>query len=238
VKKGTRRFQLPEDSVLLAVEGSGKILVPGACAIWYCEATRLKADVAVLGAGEIKRLNCDVVSLQSQEEVRDFLTGIWDQGLGRLRVGGGHIEYLLHARQDPDDRQYQLGAEIEGSGIIQRLRIGNVDQAISGYGKVSVKHAVRLTEPLRDSIHELLWDTTSSKRSELIDSLLAEQGIAKSPLKEALREQQGYTMHGHAESRGARKGEGQKPLDQIIPPLLPKQTMAKRIARKLTGRSH
>jgi hypothetical protein len=101
------------------------------------------------------------------------------------------------------------------------LRTGNVDQAISGYGKVSVKYAVRLTEPLRDSIHELLWDNTSSKRSEGIDRLLAEQGIPKSPLKEALREQDrlGAAIQGNTESRDRKNGEAQtlplRSVDQL-----------------------
>jgi hypothetical protein len=208
VKRGMRRFQLPEDSVLLALEGHGKVMVPGCCAIWYCEAIRLKADVAVLGAGEVERLNCDVVSLQSQEEVREFLEGIWEQGLGRLRVRAGRIEYLLHARQDPDDGPYQLGAEIEGSGIVRRLRISNVDQAVSGYGNVSARYAVGLNESVRNLIHESLWENVSAKHSERIDGLLAERGIVKRAVKDAAGEQgRVHAIQRDVESRGMTRPE-------------------------------
>jgi hypothetical protein len=180
VRKRTRSFQLPEDCVLLALEGDATVAAPGrGCAIWYCENLSLKARVAILGAGRLRQLNCEVVSLVPIHELRVVLPGISPH---RLIIKEGKVDYMFLA---PDhsgslrDSPNRRGAEIIRSGNIDDLRIGTIDSAIARLGNLLVQREVYLEEWLREELHELLWESAQGKHSGRIDALLDHLGYSE-----------------------------------------------------------
>jgi hypothetical protein len=180
VRNRTRSFQLPEDCVLLALEGDATVAAPGrGCAIWYCENLSLKASVAILGAGRLRQLHCEVVSLVPIQELRVLLPGVSPH---RLIIQEGHVDYMFlahdHSESLPDSPN-RMGAEIMRSGNIEDLRIGTIDSAIARLGNLWVQREVYLEEWLREELHELLWESPQEKHSGRINALLGNLGYSE-----------------------------------------------------------
>jgi hypothetical protein len=173
VKEGTPPFQLPAECVLLAIEGKATVAVPGqGCAIWFCENLDLEAGIAVLGAGHFRKLNCEAVSLLPVEELQGFLPNVSSH---RVAIQQGRVDYVFLAHSDPESLTHPLrriGAEIEGLGTMQALRIGTLDSAVVTQGKMQVEKEVYLEEWLREEIHDLLWENAADERRQRIEVLL------------------------------------------------------------------
>jgi hypothetical protein len=176
VRDGTKPFQLPDECVLLAIEGNATVSALGqSCAIWFCENLSLEADIAVLGVGHLRKLNCETVSLLPMEELRNSLPNVLPQ---QISIEQGRINNLFLAHYDarfPPATSYPIRAEIRGLRTISDLCIGTIDSAIVRRGKMLVQKEVYLEEWLREEIHELLWKGAQGERTQLIDQLLQNQ---------------------------------------------------------------
>jgi hypothetical protein len=189
------KFQLPEDCILLALEGRATAAATGSCGIWFCEDLSLDAEVAFLGSGRV-RLDCNVVSLLARAELEMLFPGV----AHRLTIAGGRAEYMVLAPQESvEGSSLAVGAEIEGHG-----RIGRIDRAIARPPTVLVEQEVDLSESLREAIQESLWETGPQRHNERIDAVL---GLPSTTRVDAIAESPQTAAR--IEQRGAEQGEGQ-----------------------------